>query len=179
MSAVERLLEIRGAVELFQARASLEASDDDDDDPVDIIEDHEWSLMKDYVKAVKIFQTLSKFLGGQTYPAAGSVIPALDQIREDLEDMNKKHAEGTEGKLLIKNLLQSMQKTFPQCWRSKNPYNCLTYLDPKYIDMYADTNDLKSKVLSDIGDDEVFDSVRTNVDVMGQTAPTDDARDEL
>ena len=179
MSAVERLLEIRGAVELFQARASLEASGDDDDDPVDIIEDHEWSLMKDYVKAVKIFQTLSKFLGGQTYPAAGSVIPALDQIREDLEDMNKKQAEGTEGKLLIKNLLQSMQKRFPQCWRNKNPYNCLTYLDPKYIDMYADTNDLKSKVLSDIGDDEVFDSIRTNVDVMGQTAPTDDARDEL
>ena len=93
--------------------------------------------------------------------------------------MNKKQAEGTEGKLLIKNLLQSMQKRFPQCWRNKNPYNCLTYLDPKYIDMYADTNDLKSKVLSDIGDDEVFDSIRTNVDVMGQTAPTDDARDEL
>lgn len=45
--------------------------------------------------------------------------------------------------------------------------------------LYADTNDLKSKVLSDIGDDEVFDSIRTNVDVMGQTAPTDDARDEL
>ena len=178
MSAVERLLEIRGAVELFQARASLEASDDDDD-PVDIIEDHEWSLMKDYVKAVKIFQTLSKFLGGQTYPAAGSVIPALDQIKEDLEDMNKNQTEGTEGKLLIKNLLQSMQKRFPQCWRNKNPYNCLTYLDPKYIDMYADTNDLKTKVLSDMEDDEVFDSIRTNVEVMGQTAPPDDARDEL
>ena len=45
--------------------------------------------------------------------------------------------------------------------------------------MYADTNDLKSKVLSDMEDDEVFDSIRTNVEVMGQTALPDDARDEL
>ena len=44
--------------------------------------------MKEYVKAVKIFQIISTFLGGQTYPAATSVIPALDQIVEDLENLN-------------------------------------------------------------------------------------------
>ena len=85
MTSVERLLEIRDSVELFQARSSLETNNEEDDNRVEVIDEEDWKLMKSYVKAVKIFQTLSKFLGGQTYPAATSVIPALDQILEDLE----------------------------------------------------------------------------------------------
>ena len=179
MTSIERLLEIRGSVELFQARSTLET--DEDDDPIEVIDEDDWNLMKEYVKAVKIFQTLSKFLGGQTYPAATSVIPALDQIVEDLENLKNETAEGTEGKQFIKNLLQSMQKRFPNCWKNKNPFNCLTYLDPRHIDMYADTDDLKKKVLRDVGEDAVYDLGRTNIEVVGGATPTtnDDLVDEI
>ena len=86
MTSIERLLEIRGSVELFQARSTVEINDEVDD-PIEVIDEDEWKLMKEYVKAVKIFQIISTFLGGQTYPAATSVIPALDQIVEDLENL--------------------------------------------------------------------------------------------
>ena len=159
MSSIERLLEIRSSVELFQARATSDRIAEEDD-PVETITEEDWILMKEYVNAVKRFETLSKFLGGQTYPAATSVIPSLDQIKEDLESLMNDSVEGTEENQLLSNLLQSMQKRFPNCWKNKNPYNCLTYLDPRYIDMYADTDDLKKKVYSDISDDSAFDLVK-------------------
>ena len=49
--------------------------------------------------------------------------------------------------------------------------------------MYADTDDLKKKVLRDIGEDAVYDLVRTNIEVVGEgTAPpnpTDELFDEI
>ena len=178
MTSIERLVEIRGSVELFQARSTAETNDEEDDS-IESINDEDWKLMKDYVKAVKRFETLSKFLGGQTYPAATSVIPALDQIVEDLEKLKNEIVEDTEGKKLIKNLLQSMQKRFPNCWKNKNPFNCLTYLDGRYNDLYADTDALKKKVHQDISDDSVYDLVRTNVEAVTGNTITSPLADEV
>ena len=83
MSETERLLQLRVAVEVFQESTTREENDEDED-PIDDIVDNDWLLMQDYVYAVKPFQVLSKFLGGEKYPAACLVIPALDQIKVDI-----------------------------------------------------------------------------------------------
>ena len=37
------------------------------------------------------------------------------------------------------------------------PFNCLTFLDPRYLDMYADTEELMQMVKNDIFNDPVYD----------------------
>ena len=160
MSAVQRLLEIRDAVEVFQVRST--ADTEDDEEPVETLVETDWEHMKDYVMAVKGFETISKFFGGQSYPVGTCVIPALDQMKEDMKTLESKFPRECEGKKLARNLVQSMEKRFPKCWRHKNPFNCLTYLDPRYVDMYADTDDLKEQVYDDIINDSVYDLAQLN-----------------
>ena len=173
MSAVQRLLEIRDAVEVFQVRST--ANTEDDEEPVETLVEADWENMKDYVVAVKGFETISKFFGGQNYPAGTCVIPALDQMKDDLKTLESKFPRECEGKQLARNLVQSMQKRFPNCWKQKNPFNCLTYLNPRYVDMYADTNDLKEQVYDDIRRDSVYDLAQPN-DVS--PVPSNEAHDQ-
>ena len=160
MTSIERLLEIRDSVEVFQQRSTAENRDDDEENEAfEAFTENEWKLMRMYVTAVNGFQVLSKFFGGSKYPAATSVIPALDQIKEDLENLKSKFGDNTEGKELVTYMLKSLDKRFPNCWRSKSPFNCLTYLDPRYIDMYADTEDVIAKIKEDIKNDSAYDLI--------------------
>ena len=156
MSEIERLLKLRVSVEVFQERVSGEINDEDDE-PVDVIVDNDWILMQDYVNAVKPFQVLSKFLGGEKYPAACSVIPALGQIKDDIKTIEDECGDG--GKALVKTMLTNFDKRFANCWRRKSPFNCLTFLDPRYLDMYADTKELMDKIKADILNDKVYDDL--------------------
>ena len=153
MSETERLLQLRVSVEVFQERNTREINDEDEV-PIDDIVDNDWLLMQDYVNAVKPFQVLSKFLGGENYPAACSVIPALDQIKVDIQTIENKC--GDAGKALIRSIIANFDKRFDNCWRGKTPFNCLTFLDPRYLDMYADTEELMDKVKNDISNDLVY-----------------------
>ena len=107
------------------------------------------------MNAVKPFQVLSKFLGGEKYPSACSVIPALDQIKDDIQTIEDEC--GDAGKAFVRSLIANFDKRFENCWKEKSPFNCLTFLDPRYLDMYADTEELMQKVKNDIFNDQVYD----------------------
>ena len=157
MSEIERLLEMKVAIEVFQERVTTEVTDEDDV-PIEDIEDSDWVLMQEYVDAVKPFQIISKFLGGEKYPAGCCVIPALDQIKEDMENVRT----GSSGEELIKTMLTNFEKRFPNCWKLKTPFNCLTFLDPRSVDMYAETVEVLDRIRSDISSDGVYDNVLSN-----------------
>ena len=114
MSEVERLLELRSAVEVFQERVAS-GGRDVIEGGAEVVEE-DWILMQEYVNAVKPFKVLSKYLGGEQYPACCSVIPALDQIHVDRR-----------GEIFINTLLANFERRFPDCWRSKTPFNCLRF----------------------------------------------------
>ena len=154
MSETERLLQLKVSAEVFQDRNTREISDEDDE-PIEDIVDNDWELMQDYVNAVKPFQVLSKFLGGEKYPSACSVIPALDQIKDDIQTLED--GSGDAGKAFVRSLIANFDKRFDNCWKGKSPFNCLTFLDPRYLDMYADTEELMHKVKNDIFNDQVYD----------------------
>ena len=59
MSEIERLLEMKVTIGVFQERVTTEVTDEDDD-PIDDIEDSDWVLMQEYVNAVKPFQIISR-----------------------------------------------------------------------------------------------------------------------
>jgi len=54
------------------------------------LEDENWRLIAAYLIVVKPFEKASKTLGGDTYPAACTVVPMLDQLLEDLQKLPDK-----------------------------------------------------------------------------------------
>ena len=97
MSEAERLVELRVSIEEFQIRRQpgdgRRPRDDGDDIDEDVVvpehlDDDDFMWLQTYVKAMKPFTAVSKFLGGERYPTGGSVIPALEQIRDDLEKLS-------------------------------------------------------------------------------------------
>ena len=91
MSEAERLVDLRACIEEFQMRRQpgegrRAGGESDDEETVsaltvpDKLDDEDFERLSSYVKCVKPFTSLSKFLGGEKYPTASSVIPALDQI---------------------------------------------------------------------------------------------------
>ena len=97
MKEAERLVDLRISIEEFQQRRQpgdgQRAGNSDDEECAalevpDKLVDEDFERLANYVTAVKPFTVLSKFLGGEKYPTAGSVIPALDQIKDDLRKLD-------------------------------------------------------------------------------------------
>ena len=174
MSEADRLLELRTSVEEFQTRRKPgeggRGDGEEEDDALVVpegIEDDGWTIMEKYVKAVKPFCTLAKYLSGDSYPTAGSVIPALEQIRLELvtaRDVEKDNIS----KEYLGNLVKNMEKRFKDNWKKKSPYNTLTFLDPRNVDLYCMDQEVFEKVKKDIETDSVFD-----LDVINFIAPHD------
>ena len=81
------------------------------------------------------------------------------------------------GQEFINTILSNFAKRFPSCWRNKTPFNCLTFLDPRYVDLYADTENLMDKIRLDIKTDSVYDSIlvesyREEAQISTQERPT-------
>ena len=159
MAEAERLVELRMCVEEFQMRRlpgeGRRAAESDDEECAaltvpDQLDDEDFERLHSYVKAVRPFTALSKFLGGEKYPTAGCVIPALDQIKEDLEKLKSKMEDDEEAGKLIEHVLSNMAKRFKGGLKKKNPFNCLTFLDPRYVDLYAYEEDAFQKIVEDI-----------------------------
>ena len=156
MCEAERIV----CVEEFQLRRQpgegrRAAADSDDEECAslsvpDKLDDEDFERLESYVKAVQPFTALSKFLGGEKYPTAGSVVPALDQIKEDLEKLKSEVEDDEEAGQLIEHVLSSMAKRFKGGLKKKNPFNCLTFLDPRYVDLYALEEDVFQKIVEDI-----------------------------
>lgn len=104
---------------------------------------------------------MSKFLGGEKYPTAGGVIPALEQIKEDLENLEKVEKEQV-AKQFLQNLIRNMEIRFKDNFKKKRPFNCLTFLDPRHVNMYCLEEDVFNKVKADIKFDSVFDDDARN-----------------
>ena len=160
MKEAERMVELRMCVKEFQMRRlpgeGRRAADSDDEQECvalvvpDQLDDEDFQNLHSYVKAVRPFTTLSKFLGGEKYTTAGCVVPALDQIKEDLEKLKSEVEDDEEAGQLIEHVLSSMAKRFKGGLKKKNPFNCLTFLDPRYVDLYALEEDVFQKIVEDI-----------------------------
>ena len=154
MKEAERLVDLRISIEEFLQRRQpgdgQRAGNSDEDctalEVPDKLVDEDFERLANYVTAVKPFTVLSKFLGGEKYPTAGSVIPALDQIKDDLRKLETE-VEDEEARQFISNVLKSMDKRFKNGWKKKTPFNCLTFLDPRNVDLYALEDDISRYLL--------------------------------
>ena len=143
---------------------------DDDDDEADEdlvvpakLDNDDFLRLEKYVDAVKPFTTLVKFLSGDSYPTAGLVIPALEQIKDDLENMLVTEEEEGESKKYIENLLNNIKnKRFKDNWKKKTPFNTITFLDPRNVDLYCLDDSVFNKVKNDIKYDSFFNDDSVN-----------------
>lgn len=127
-------------------------------DRLDPFEDEDWPLMESYVSAIAPFVKATEYFSGEKYMTSSSVIPALDQITTDLEKLASGE-ENREIKLLAGYLLQSMKKRFPANYQNLAPYNALTFLDPRFMDLYADTDEFMRTIERDIIADACYDTL--------------------
>ena len=168
----ERLIELRTSIEEFQLRrqpgdGARRGGEEDEEGEVEALkvpnklDDDDWMIMEKYVKAVHPFCTLAKYLGGDKYPTGGSVIPAIDQIKEDLAELFNSEPAG-DSKDYLESLLNNLEKRFKSSWKFKAPYSCLTFLDPRYVDLYCLDEDVFKKLKDDIKYDSLFEEDAAN-----------------
>lgn len=149
----ERLLLLKVHVERFQQ---------DDDFSYDLVlEDDDWTNLSVYVTAVKVISDASDVLEGRDYPTGSSVIPFLDQIFAHLSQLIQRIPSNQ--RVYPAALLTSLQagKRFHQDgYKTLSPYNVLTLLDPRYMDIYFSPEQVK-KAFEDLSTDVVYDSLLT------------------
>ena len=163
---VDRFVEIRSSIELFFEEYE---SQPDNCDPLD---EEEWELLVVYKDSLKLIVKSSEILEGRDYITSSSVIPFLDTIYAEIEEMSK-NTTG-EGKKYLTQLLSSMKKQDrfgPDLFKTKVPYNCLTLLDVRYGDIYFD-EEQKMKAIDDILNDRVYSTDRTPPPQAAATAQT-------
>ena len=85
------------------------------------------------------------------------MIPALVQINEEVETL-KNQEEDENSRKFLGNILTSMNKRFKENWTKKAPFNCLTFLDPRNVGIYATEPDVFDKIIRDIKYDTVFEA---------------------
>ena len=104
-----------------------------------VLEDKDWKNLSIYVTAVKIVSDASDVLEGRDYPTGSSVIPFLDQIFAELSQLVESLPQAK--KVYPSALLTSLQgpRRFPDGYKNQTPYNVLTMLDPRYMDIYFST----------------------------------------
>ena len=69
------MIELKNSLQLF-----VERHGHDLPATLEMIEDEDWQIMTQYVRAMKPFVEASKLLGGEKYPSACAAIPLLDQV---------------------------------------------------------------------------------------------------
>lgn len=122
-----RVLELREHVEKFQ--------EDSLNLPADLVLSRsDWHNLSIYVRTVKSMSDASTLLEGEKYPTASSVIPYLDQVFYDLGDLAGRLTPADQA--FPKALLTQLKSPnrFPGGYKSLCPFNCLTLLDPRYMD---------------------------------------------
>lgn len=165
LSEAERLVNLRPCLEEFQKRRQpgdgrrSGAEDDDQDEDLIVpekLEEEDFYRLEKYVSAVKPFTALSKFLSGEKYPTGGCLIPALEQIKEDVENLRVKE-DDEDAQRFLEAILKNMTKRFKDNWTKKAPFNCLTFLDPRNVDLYALDEEVFEKIVNDIKFDSVYE----------------------
>ena len=148
---VERLLLLKAHVERFQL---------DDDFPYELfLDEDDWKNLSIYVTAVKVISDASDVLEGRDYPTGSSVIPFLDQIYAHLSHLIQglpQNQRAYPAALLAS--LQSGKRFHQDGYKTLSPYNALTLLDPRYMDIYFSPEQVK-KCTEDLSTDRVYESL--------------------
>ena len=156
-SEVKRMVELKSSIIAFQ-----EQYYENIPDRLDLIEVEDWPLITAYVKAVDPFVKATAMFGGGNYITSSIVIPVLDQMSTDLTKLYSSPDTEREVKNLANHLIQGLRKRFPSNFLNLAPYNCLTFLDPHFVDLYADTPELMSTITTDI----IYDACYSGMDTV-------------
>ena len=122
----------------------------------------------------------SKMLEGEKYPSASAVISLIDQILSDLEQQEKVYQGDL--KRLAQNLRNNLKKPNwfkDDAYKKTKHYNCLTFVNPCYHNMYMDTVKVKEQVFEDLKGDACYDEVANHVEEGVETQAQSQAETEL
>ena len=149
----ERLLLLKVHVERLQQQ---------DDFPYDLVlEEDDWKNLSVYVSAVKVISDASDVLEGRDYPTGSSVIPFLDQIFAHLSQLIQRIPSNQRAyPAALLTSLQAGKRFHQDGYKTQSPYNVLTLLDPRYMDIYFSPDQVKQAV-EDLSSDVVYDSLLT------------------
>ena len=164
---VERFVELREAIDLFCS------SYDRLPIYVEALEFYEWDTLKVYRDSMELIVKAATILEGRDYPTASSVIPFLDTIVEDLEELERKVTD-RDDKKYVQEFIANIKidsRFGKDLFKTISPYNCLTLLDPRYGRLYFDEEQLE-KAIEDLCSDLVFSSERGTVPVSSPPAST-------
>ena len=157
----ERFLLLKVHVERFQQEEDL---------PYDLLLDEDdWKNLSIYVTAVKVISDASDVLEGRDYPTGSSVIPFIDQIFAHLSQLIQGLPQNQ--RVYPSALLTSLQagKRFHlDGYKTLSPYNVLTLLDPRYMDIYFSPDQVQQGI-EDLSTDVVYDSLL----IQGENEDTD------
>ena len=168
---VERFVELREAIEIFCSTYDRLPN------YVEALDFYEWDTLKVYRDSMELIVKAATILEGRDYPTASSVIPFLDTIVDDLEELERKVTDRDDKKYVQEFLanIKSEIRFGKDLYKTVSPYNCLTLLDPRYGKLYFGEEQL-DKAIEDICNDVVFSSERwaasapTNSSPPGSTA---------
>jgi len=148
---VERFVELREAIELFCSTYDRLPT------YVESLEFYEWDTLGVYRDSMELIVKAATILEGRDYPTASSVIPFLDTIVDDLEELEKKVTDRDDKKFLQEFIanIKSESRFGKDLYKTVSPYNCLTLLDPRYGKLYFDEEQL-DKAIEDLCSDLVF-----------------------
>ena len=109
-----------------------------------------------------------KFFEGENYPSSSSIIPYLDLISEDLQHLSTRLSD-QESKSFVKNVRDCLFNIFPDGMKNRTPYNCLTLLDLRHMDLYF-SGDQTTKSKTDILEDVVYEAESNDDDLIVDTS---------
>ena len=138
-------------------KVHVEKLQHDEDLPYDLVkEEDDWKNLSIYITTVKVISDASDILEGRDYPTGSSLIPFLDQILAHLSQLIQRLPQNQ--RVYPSALLTSLQagKRFHQDgYKTLSPYNVLTLLDPRYMDIYFAPEQVKQAV-EDLATDVVM-----------------------
>jgi hypothetical protein len=159
LKEVERVLLLRAHIETYQT----------DIEEVDEINDRDWNNMKIYVHTLESLSSASDILEGETYPTASSVIPFLDHVFSNLVSIADK-LEGVD-KAFPETVLLKLKERFPNGLKDTAPFNSLTLLDPRHMNIYMDEEETQ-EAMAEIKKDEMFNFLRIERPAAEARAPS-------
>ena len=128
----------------------------------------DWGNLRVYVLSQKPIVDSATMLESETSCTSSSVIPFIFTVLDELEAL-KAACRNDAHKRFYSELISQLKRRFPNGFKTTQPYNALTLLDPRHLDTYfcrEEKEEAKNVILYDM----VYEEDRRNV---GQTAPVD------
>ena len=176
---VDRFVEVRRAVDIFLDEY------ENLPDYLDSFDDNEWNVLKTYRDGLNIIVKASIVLEGRDYPTGSSVIPFLDSIHEEIQEFkNSLPVAERERKSFLKSLCDILMKNNRfgmDLYKTKSPYRELTLLDPRYGNLYFDSQGTQmGDAIDALERDKIFNEDRDppSVETAART-PTEQQQNQV